>query len=128
MAEYNSEDAISLTDVTPGIKYAAALLEGLGSSELRSLVDKYKSKVGSGFVIIGSRTGPTVAVAVGVTQDLTDKLSAVDLVRSIIKEMGGTGGGGRPDFAQGAAKSAEKFHNAIKVAQALVIDPALEGL
>jgi alanyl-tRNA synthetase len=45
-------------------------------------------------------------VAAGVTADLTDTVSAVDLVRAAVEQLGGKGGGGRPDFAQGGGKDA----------------------
>jgi alanyl-tRNA synthetase len=60
------------------------------------------------------------AVAAGVTEDLTGKISAVDLVRAAVEALGGKGGGGRPDLAQGGAKSAENAEAAFAAAEALL--------
>ena len=54
------------------------------------------------------------------TQDLTQRLSAVDLVRAAVAELGGKGGGGRPDMAQGGAKSTDNAEAAIKAAEAVL--------
>ena len=63
---------------------------------------------------------PEAAVAAGVTEDLTTKVSAVDLVRSAVIELGGKGGGGRPDMAQGGGPSAEKAESAITAAKGIL--------
>jgi alanyl-tRNA synthetase len=57
-------------------------------------------------VLLIADAGGKAAVAAGVTDDLTDKVSAVDLVRAAVAELGGKGGGGRPDLAQGGGKDA----------------------
>jgi alanyl-tRNA synthetase len=55
----------------------------------------------SGVILLIAECENRVSVAVGVSSDLTDKISAVDIVRSSVPELGGKGGGGRPDLAQG---------------------------
>jgi alanyl-tRNA synthetase len=60
--------------------------------------------MGSGAVLLITDAGGKVAVAAGVTDDKTATVSAVDLVKAAVAEMGGKGGGGRPDMAQGGAK------------------------
>lgn len=65
------------------------------------MIDAMKEKLGSGAVVLIADTGAKPAVAAGVTPDLTDRISAVDLVRACVVELGGKGGGGRPDMAQG---------------------------
>ncbi len=58
-----------------------------------------------------------MAVAAGVTDDLTGRLSAVELVKAAVAALGGKGGGGRPDMAQGGAKSVENAEAAIAAAE-----------
>ncbi len=83
-----------------GVKYVGRVLEGVAPKDLRGLVDQTKQKIGSGVVAyIGVNDGKA-ALAVGVTDDLKDRLSAVELVRAGAETVGGKGGGGRPDMAQ----------------------------
>ena len=83
-----------------GVKLIARVAEGVGGKDLRGMVDEAKSQLGSGIaVLIGVNEGKA-AVAVGVTKDLTDRFSAVDLVKVAAEAVGGKGGGGRPDMAQ----------------------------
>jgi alanyl-tRNA synthetase len=83
-----------------GVKLIARIAEGVGGKDLRGLVDEAKGRLGSGVaVFIGVQDGKA-ALAVGVTDDLTGRISAVDLVRAGAEALGGKGGGGRPDMAQ----------------------------
>ena len=65
-------------------------------------------------------TGGKAAVAAGVTEDLTARVSAVDLVRAAVEKLGGKGGGGRPDMAQGGGADASAAGEAIKAAEAVL--------
>jgi alanyl-tRNA synthetase len=76
--------------------------------------------MGSGAVLLIADTGGKAAVAAGVTADLADKVSAVDLVRAAVAELGGKGGGGRPDFAQGGGKDVANAPRAIAAAEAIL--------
>lgn len=83
-----------------GVKLIARVAEGVGGKDLRALIDEAKAQMKSGIaVFIGVNDGKA-AVAVGVTEDLVGTHSAVDLVRVASAEVGGKGGGGRPDMAQ----------------------------
>lgn len=83
-----------------GVKLLARVADGVGGKDLRTLVDDAKAQLGSGIaVFIGVNDGKA-AVAVGVSDDLTDRFSAVDLVKVAAAKVGGKGGGGRPDMAQ----------------------------
>ncbi len=83
-----------------GVKLIARVAEGVGGKDLRALIDEAKAQMKSGIaVFIGVNDGKA-AVAVGVTEDLIGTHSAVDLVRVASAEVGGKGGGGRPDMAQ----------------------------
>jgi alanyl-tRNA synthetase len=100
-----------------GIKFIAQVLSGVTGKDLPALVDEHKANIGSGAVLLIADAGGKAAVAAGVTDDLTGSISAVDLVKSAVTELGGKGGGGRPDMAQGGGKSAENAEAAIAAAQ-----------
>jgi alanyl-tRNA synthetase len=103
-----------------GIKFIAQVLTGVTGKDLPALVDEHKTQLGSGAVLLIADTGGKAAVAGGVTKDLTDKVSAVDLVKAAVVELGGKGGGGRPDMAQGGGASAENAQAAIDAATTLL--------
>jgi alanyl-tRNA synthetase len=84
-----------------GIALLARVLHDVPAKDLRGLVDEGKKSVGSGVVAYVGVEGGKAAIAIGVTDDLKDKRSAVDLVRAGVAALGGQGGGGRPDMAQG---------------------------
>ena len=83
-----------------GIKFAARLLDGVPARELKAMADALKKQVGSGVVAIAAEAEGKASLVVGVTDDLTGRLSAVDFVRVGAEKLGGKGGGGRPDMAQ----------------------------
>lgn len=103
-----------------GIALHAQLLQGVTGKDLPGLVDEHKARLGSGAVLLIADAGGKAAVAAGVTDDLTGRLSAVDLVRAAVPELGGKGGGGRPDLAQGGGADASKAPAAIKAAEAVL--------
>ncbi|MEL6297420.1 MAG: alanine--tRNA ligase [Pseudomonadota bacterium] len=97
-----------------GVKYLARAVQGLPPKDLRGLVDDGKGRVGSGVVaIIGIAEDGKAGIAVGVTDDLKGRLSAVDLVRAGAAELGGKGGGGRPDMAQAGGPDGSKAQAAL---------------
>ncbi|MBM1556549.1 alanine--tRNA ligase [Sulfitobacter mediterraneus] len=100
-----------------GVKFIAQVLSGVTGKDLPALVDEHKSQLGSGAVLLIADAGGKAAVAAGVTDDLKDNLSAVDLVKAAVAELGGKGGGGRPDMAQGGGKSADNAEAAIAAAE-----------
>ena len=87
-----------------GTAFQAQVLQGVTGKDLPGIIDEMKSQMGSGAVLLIADAGGKVAVAAGVTDDKTATVSAVDLVKAAVAEMGGKGGGGRPDMAQGGAK------------------------
>ena len=98
-----------------GCKYLARLLKGVPAKELRPMADDLKKQVGSGVVaIVGVGEEGKVSLVVGVTDDLTDGLNAVDLVKAGAGAMGGKGGGGRPDMAQGGGVDPAKGEAALE--------------
>ncbi len=103
-----------------GVKFMAQVLTGVTGKDLPALVDEYKAKLGSGVVLLIADADGKAAVAAGVTADLTDKASAVDIVKVVVAELGGKGGGGRPDMAQGGAKDVANADAAIAAAEAIL--------
>ncbi|WP_353559374.1 alanine--tRNA ligase [Pyruvatibacter sp. HU-CL02332] len=107
-----------------GIKVMARRLDGVPAKELRGLVDDGKKEIGSGVVAVVAIADGKAAVAVGVTDDLTSKLSAVDLVRAGSAALGGKGGGGRPDMAQAGGPDVDKADEALAAITSQVAEPA----
>ncbi|SDI46549.1 alanine--tRNA ligase [Aliiruegeria lutimaris] len=103
-----------------GVPFVAQVLQGVNGKDLRGLIDEHKNRIGSGAVLLIADADGKAAVAAGVTNDMTDKVSAVDLVKAAVAELGGIGGGGRPDMAQGGGKDASNAPAAIKAAEAVI--------
>ncbi len=95
-----------------GIKLISAHLEGVDPNGLRDTVDQLKNKLGSGVVVLGTATDSGVRLVAGVTQDLTKKIKAGDLVNFVASQVGGKGGG-RPDFAQAGGNDAKALPGAL---------------
>jgi len=96
-----------------GVKFAARALADVPPRELKSLVDELKDQLGSGVVAVADAYDGKGSIVVGVTSDLAGKVSAVDLVRVGVAELGGKGGGGRPDMAQGGGPDPSKVDAAL---------------
>jgi alanyl-tRNA synthetase len=97
------------------IKLLARSVSGIDLKDLRSLADEGKKQVGSGVVaIVGVTDDGKAGVVVGVTNDLTARFNAVDLVRKGAEALGGKGGGGRPDMAQAGGPDGAKADAALK--------------
>jgi len=96
-----------------GVKLIARVADGVGGKDLRALIDEAKAQMGSGIaVFIGVNEGKA-AVAVGVSDDLTKRFSAVDLVKVAATVVGGKGGGGRADMAQAGGPDGSKAAEAL---------------
>ncbi|WIM13532.1 alanine--tRNA ligase [Enhydrobacter sp.] len=105
------------------VKMIGRVLNGVPGKDLKGMADEFKKKLGSGVVaLIGVDDGKASAV-VGVTDDLSKTLSAVELVKAGVAALGGKGGGGRPDMAQGGGPDATKAPDALKA-----IEAALGGM
>ena len=103
-----------------GVKFLAQVLNGVSGKDLPPLIDEMKARLGSGAVLLIADAGGKAAVAAGVTPDLTDRVSAVDLVKAAVPHLGGKGGGGRPDMAQGGGKDVENAGAAIEAAEQIL--------
>lgn len=85
--------------------------------DLKALVDQLKKEIGSGIVVVTSIIDNKVSLVIGVTNDLTSKVSAVDLVKVGAEALGGKGGGGRPDLAQAGGVNESAIVNLVEVLQ-----------
>jgi alanyl-tRNA synthetase len=107
-------------DQVGGVNFLGQVVEGLDPKGLRGEVDTMKQRVGSGVAALIAVNEGRGSVAVGVTDDLAGQISAVELVKAAVAALGGQGGGGRPDMAQGGGPDGAKGNDALQaVRQAL---------
>lgn len=114
-----SMNASFTMDVSPhktlknGIKFEGRVLENFPAKELKPMADDLKKKLGSGVIVLVATSEGKASIVVGVTDDLTQKVSAVELVKIGAEALGGSGGGGRPDMAQAGGPNAEAANDAV---------------
>jgi alanyl-tRNA synthetase len=96
-----------------GHKFLGQVLEGFDPKGLRAAVDEMKKRLGSGIAALVAVNDGRGSVAIGVTDDLAGRFSAVELVKAAVATLGGQGGGGRPDMAQGGGPDGAKANEAI---------------
>jgi alanyl-tRNA synthetase len=101
-----------------GISLAARVLADVPAKELKPLADSLKSQIGSGVVVLVVVADGKASIVVAVTDDLTGRLNAVDLVRVGSAALGGKGGGGRPDMAQAGGPNGAAAADAIAAIEA----------
>ncbi|MAI10551.1 MAG: alanine--tRNA ligase [Rhodospirillaceae bacterium TMED167] len=106
--------------VVAGIKFVGKALANVPPKELKSVADDLKGQVGSGVVALITENEGKASLVVGVTADLKDKLSAVDLVRAGSEAVGGKGGGGRPDMAQAGGPDGAKADAALAAIESAI--------
>ena len=109
----SSGDAGPADEDIGGVTFTGQVVEGLNPKELRPLLDEAKNRIGSGIAALCAVNDGKAAFAVGVTDDLVERFSAVDLVRVGVEALGGKGGGGRPDMAQGGGPDGAKADEAL---------------
>jgi alanyl-tRNA synthetase len=108
-----------------GIRFASRQVEGVPARDLRGLADAMQRQIGSGVAAVVSVVDGKAAVVVSVSQDLKGSVDAVELLRAGVAELGGKGGGGRPDFAQGGGPDGARADAALEAIQrALASQPA----
>ena len=103
-----------------GITFSGQVIEGLDPKELRPLLDQTKTRLGSGIASAVAINDGRAAFAVAVTDDLTSRFDAVALVRIGVEVLGGKGGGGRPDMAQGGGPDASQADAALDALRAAI--------
>jgi len=97
-----------------GHKFLGQVVEGFDPKDLRAAVDDLKKRLGSGIGALVAVNDGRASVAVGVTDDLAGQVSAVELVKAAVTALGGQGGGGRPDMAQGGGPEGDKAQQALE--------------
>ena len=100
------------------VAFVAQVLDGFEAKGLRGAVDDARQQLGSGVVAIVAVNDGKATIAVGITPDLITRFSAVDLVKQGVQALGGQGGGGRPDMAQGGGPDAAQASDAIEAVRA----------
>ncbi|HEY7977621.1 MAG TPA: alanine--tRNA ligase [Rhizomicrobium sp.] len=96
-----------------GVRAVLRVVEGVNAKDLKGLADDAKMKIGSGVVAFAAVAEGRASLVVGVTDDLTKRISAVDLVKLGAEALGGKGGGGRPDMAQAGGPDGAKAQAAL---------------
>jgi alanyl-tRNA synthetase len=102
-----------------GVKLIAREVTGLDKNGLRALVDQHRARIKSGVVVLAAPSDGKVTIVVGVTPDLTKKLSAGQIVKQIAPIVGG-GGGGRADFAEAGGKDLAKIGEMLAATRSVV--------
>jgi len=95
-----SNDSRPETKDIGGIQFIGKILDGFPAKDLKPMADDLKKKIGSGVIVLIATNEGKASIVVGVTDDLTGTINAVQLVKLGAEALGGKGGGGRPDMAQ----------------------------
>jgi alanyl-tRNA synthetase len=107
-----SADSVENVQEIAGIKVMTARMDGVDAKTLRDAVDRFKDKLQSAIVVLGSVDGGKVHLAAGVSKDNVGKIKAGDLIKPVAEQVGGKGGG-RPDFAQAGGNDASALDEAL---------------
>ena len=91
-----------------GIRVVTRVVSGLNPGALRLMADQLRDRLGSGVVVAASDNDGKAALIVAVTRDLTGRVHAGNLIKTLASVVGGRGGG-RPDFAQAGGKQTERL-------------------
>ncbi len=112
-----SGEAAGLEEVG-GVAFIGQVLNDFEAKGLRGAVDEAKQRLGSGIAMLVAINDGRASVAVGVTADLVASHNAVDLLKIAVAALGGQGGGGRPDMAQGGGPDGNKAADAVAAVRA----------
>ena len=112
----SNDDSQNIVKIN-NLNFYVQTFDDVPSKDLRSLVDEHKNRLGSGIILLISGAGGKAAISAGVTSDLTDQINAVDLVKIVAVELGGKGGGGRPDMAQAGGNDMANVKKAISLVE-----------
>ncbi|MDH3337761.1 MAG: DHHA1 domain-containing protein, partial [Gammaproteobacteria bacterium] len=114
-------DRIAEVEEINGIKVLATRIDGADAKTLREAVDRYKDKLQSAIVVLGSVDDGIVRLAAGVTKNNTDRIRAGDVIKPVAEQVGGKGGG-RPDFAQAGGNDPDALDAALGSVSAWVAE------
>ncbi|WP_108445222.1 alanine--tRNA ligase [Halomonas denitrificans] len=115
LASAAGNDMLGEAHEVEGVKVLAKRLEGVAGKELRGMLDQLKNKLGSGIVVLGvaDESAGKVSLIAGVTDDLTARVKAGELVNHVASQVGGKGGG-RPDMAQAGGSDVSALPGALE--------------
>jgi alanyl-tRNA synthetase len=120
LATGGGDGAASAAREVAGIRFDARVLSDVPAKDLKPLADDLKKQIGSGVVALIAVADGKASLVVGVTADLTDRFSAVDLVRAGAAALGGKGGGGRPDMAQAGGPNGAAAKQAVAAIESVL--------
>jgi alanyl-tRNA synthetase len=112
----NAEQHVTIKDVPFIVKH----LKNVPAKELRALADEAKGRLKSGVIVVSTVENDKISFVIGVTQDLTSRINAVDLVKASTEFLGGKGGGGRPDMAQSGGVFIDKIPHLITMIEGII--------
>ncbi len=119
LAGRRSADLFEKTVEVGGAQVLVAQIDADNPKVLREVNDKFKEKFARGVAVFGAVSEGKVFLLAGVTPELTSKIHAGNLIKEIVKEVGGSGGG-RPDMAQAGGNDPDKLENALGLAEKLI--------
>ena len=113
LAASQGDDLTDQAVAVGNARVLAARVDGVDAKSLRETMDRLKGKLGSAAIVLGSVEGGKVTLIAGVTEDLTAKVKAGELVNFVAQQVGGKGGG-RPDMAQAGGNDPSKLPAALE--------------
>jgi len=111
---------IETADKIEDLVYYGVILNNVHPKELRKFTGLFNNKVDKGFVVIITKNDDKVGIVISITPNITDKYSAADLIKIGTESLGGRGGGGKADFAQGGGTDISKADEAIEAIKASI--------
>ena len=112
VASGQGEDMVARAQTVNGVTVLATVLQDSDAVLLRQTIDQLKTKLKSGVILLAAISGEKITLIAGVTDDLTAKFKAGELVNYVAKQVGGKGGG-RPDLAQAGGTNPKALNAAI---------------
>ncbi|OYY90289.1 MAG: alanine--tRNA ligase [Sphingomonas sp. 28-66-16] len=109
-------------EIIGSVGFVGQVIDGLDPKGLRGAVDDIKARIGSGIAMLVAVNDGRASVAVGISDDLVGRYNAVDLLRVAVAVLGGQGGGGRPDMAQGGGPDGAKANDAVAAVRAALAE------
>ncbi|EPQ9961616.1 alanine--tRNA ligase [Vibrio cholerae] len=121
LAAKESAGLVNQVKQIAGVNVLVAQLNGADNKALRGMVDDLKNQLSSGIIMLGNVAEGKVGLIAGVTNDLTNKVKAGELVNMVALQVGGKGGG-RPDMAQAGGTDAHALPSALESVDAWIAE------